>query len=239
VGEAPSRFCECFENRLRLKQYEDGSMADEREQSFDTFDENRIPEENKGICGIIKLDVIEADGSINSSLPSRKSGWMNISLPIKSEALDKIDWSKGGRDNRPAFFYGEFDAIAGIDTFINTEGWEKGCIFINGFNIGITSCTIAIYGSHAIIIRGIGLNTTNLQRVISYLLIIVPTDSCSEICVFGYIHTIGRSIGHFIPGQIKSRTIYIMCIYRIRSVRHIFAIYTRHRVYCAIYIFLI
>lgn len=97
---------------------------------------NRIPEENKGICGIIKLDVIEADGSINSSLPSRKSGWMNISLPIKSEALDKIDWSKGGRDNRPAFFYGEFDAIAGIDTFINTEGWKKGCIFINGFNIG-------------------------------------------------------------------------------------------------------
>ncbi len=46
VGEAPSRFCECFENRLRLKQYEDGSMADEREQSFETFDENRIPVEN-------------------------------------------------------------------------------------------------------------------------------------------------------------------------------------------------
>ena len=46
VGEAPSRFCECFENRLRLKQYEDGSMADEREQSFATFDENRIPAEN-------------------------------------------------------------------------------------------------------------------------------------------------------------------------------------------------
>lgn len=46
VGEAPSRFCECFESRLRLKQYEDGSMADAREQRFETFDENRIPEEN-------------------------------------------------------------------------------------------------------------------------------------------------------------------------------------------------
>jgi len=44
VGEAPSRFCECFEKRLRLKQYEDGSMAGVREQNFDTFDESRIPE---------------------------------------------------------------------------------------------------------------------------------------------------------------------------------------------------
>ena len=46
VGEAPSRFCECFESRLRMKQYEDGSMADARQQSFETFDESRIPEEN-------------------------------------------------------------------------------------------------------------------------------------------------------------------------------------------------
>ena len=46
VGEAPSRFCECFESRLRLKQYEDGTMADAREQRFETFDESRIPEEN-------------------------------------------------------------------------------------------------------------------------------------------------------------------------------------------------
>ena len=46
VGEAPSRFCECFEKRLRMKQFEDGSMAGVREQNFDTFDESFIPEEN-------------------------------------------------------------------------------------------------------------------------------------------------------------------------------------------------
>lgn len=45
VGEAPSRFCECFESRLRLKQYEDGSMAGVREQNFDTFNAEFIPEE--------------------------------------------------------------------------------------------------------------------------------------------------------------------------------------------------
>ena len=46
VGEAPSRFCECFENRLRLMQYEDGTMADARQQRFETFDESLIPVEN-------------------------------------------------------------------------------------------------------------------------------------------------------------------------------------------------
>jgi len=44
VGEAPARFCECFELRLRLRQHEDGSMAGVREQSFERFDANVAPE---------------------------------------------------------------------------------------------------------------------------------------------------------------------------------------------------
>ncbi|MBR6219659.1 MAG: ATP-binding protein [Clostridia bacterium] len=44
VGDAPARFCDCFEARLKLRQYEDGSMAGLDEQNFDRFDENRIPE---------------------------------------------------------------------------------------------------------------------------------------------------------------------------------------------------
>ena len=46
VGEAPSRFCDCFENRLRIMQYEDGSMSGTDEQCFARFDLNRIPVEN-------------------------------------------------------------------------------------------------------------------------------------------------------------------------------------------------
>ena len=46
VGEAPSRFCDCFEARLRTLQHEDGSMAGVSEQNFDTFDLNRFPEAN-------------------------------------------------------------------------------------------------------------------------------------------------------------------------------------------------
>ena len=45
VGEAPSRFCECFETRLRIRQYEDGSMSGTDQQCFAKFDLNRFPEE--------------------------------------------------------------------------------------------------------------------------------------------------------------------------------------------------
>ena len=44
VGDAPARFCDCFEQRLRLRMYEDGSMAGTDEQNFDRFDINLIPE---------------------------------------------------------------------------------------------------------------------------------------------------------------------------------------------------
>ena len=45
VGDAPARFCDCFEQRLRLRMYEDGSMAGTDEQNFDRFDLSLIPEE--------------------------------------------------------------------------------------------------------------------------------------------------------------------------------------------------
>lgn len=44
VGDAPARFCDCFEARLRTLQHEDGSMAGVDEQNFATFNLNRFPE---------------------------------------------------------------------------------------------------------------------------------------------------------------------------------------------------
>ena len=45
VGEAPSRFCSCFEAEVRRMLHEDGSMAGTDEQCFERFDENIFPEE--------------------------------------------------------------------------------------------------------------------------------------------------------------------------------------------------
>lgn len=44
VGEAPSRFCECFERALRTMIFEDGSMSAADVECFENFDENRLPE---------------------------------------------------------------------------------------------------------------------------------------------------------------------------------------------------
>lgn len=58
VGETPVRFCECFETRLRLRQYEDGSMAGVDEQNFERFNLNVFPEaegQRKQIMGIRDL----------------------------------------------------------------------------------------------------------------------------------------------------------------------------------------
>ena len=45
VGEAPSRFCDCFEDRLREMRYADDDAPGVRRERFETYDEARIPEE--------------------------------------------------------------------------------------------------------------------------------------------------------------------------------------------------
>ena len=46
VGEAPARFCDCFEAELRRMLHEDSSMAGTDEQCFERFDETVFPEED-------------------------------------------------------------------------------------------------------------------------------------------------------------------------------------------------
>ncbi len=55
VGEAPARFCDCFEARLRLRQYEDGSMTGLDAQNFGRFDPDFIPEADGQRDGLIKV----------------------------------------------------------------------------------------------------------------------------------------------------------------------------------------
>ena len=44
VGDAPARFCDCFEAELRRMLHEDSSMAGTDEQCFERFDETVFPE---------------------------------------------------------------------------------------------------------------------------------------------------------------------------------------------------
>ncbi|MGN1187860.1 MAG: beta-galactosidase family protein [Lachnospiraceae bacterium] len=59
--------------------------------------------------------------------------WQQYCLPLDN--VDKIDFSKeyvGG----PAFYSFELSVDQRGDTFLDLDGWGKGCVFVNGFNIG-------------------------------------------------------------------------------------------------------
>lgn len=65
--------------------------------------------------------------------------WSIYPLPLKSvdnvpfEPLKRED---GERKGRPVFYKGEFTADEAADTFLSLEGWTKGVVWINGFNLG-------------------------------------------------------------------------------------------------------
>ncbi|XP_043240588.1 beta-galactosidase-like [Amphibalanus amphitrite] len=79
----------------------------------------------------------------------RLSGWEQLSVPLNSTQLGRVERLLAGRaTNRltaaaaPAFFTGEFDLPAGVDadsptdTFLRLDGWRRGVAFVNGFNLG-------------------------------------------------------------------------------------------------------
>lgn len=52
--------------------------------------------------------------------------------------MDRLpaDYQLSGSDRYPKFFRGSFDAAEGLDTYVDTTGFTKGNVFINGFNLG-------------------------------------------------------------------------------------------------------
>lgn len=46
-------------------------------------------------------------------------------------------WSADAADaTGAAFFHGTFDADGAADAFLSTDGWGKGYVWVNGFNLG-------------------------------------------------------------------------------------------------------
>lgn len=60
--------------------------------------------------------------------------WTHYPLPLDN--LERLDYTKGYREGCPAFYRFELTVEEIGDTFIDMEGWGKGCAFINGFNLG-------------------------------------------------------------------------------------------------------
>ena len=61
-------------------------------------------------------------------------GWDMYSLPL--EDVSKADYSRGYKEGLPAFYKFTFQADEAGDTFLDVDGFGKGCAFVNGRNIG-------------------------------------------------------------------------------------------------------
>lgn len=82
----------------------------------------RMNEQRKGIDGAVQLN-----GHMHV-------GWKQYPLPLDN--LDKLDFTKGFTEGMPAFYRFELDLEEPADTFLELPGWGKGCVFLNGFNLG-------------------------------------------------------------------------------------------------------
>lgn len=82
----------------------------------------RIEKQRKGIDGSVLIN------------DHQHFNWTHYPLPLDN--LDRLDFSKGYTEGLPAFYRFEFNVEEAGDTFIDFTGWGKGCIFINGFNLG-------------------------------------------------------------------------------------------------------
>lgn len=61
--------------------------------------------------------------------------WKIYSLPME-EDLSGLDFSVPAVEGTPGFYEFTFEAEETGDTFLELEGWGKGCVLVNGFNIG-------------------------------------------------------------------------------------------------------
>ena len=60
--------------------------------------------------------------------------WKQYTLPLDN--IKNVDFSKGYKEGVPGFYRFTVDIDETADTFLDFEGWGKGCVFVNGFNIG-------------------------------------------------------------------------------------------------------
>ena len=95
---------------------------------------NKIILDKKGICDMVRIELLDDEGNILPYNYSMRTGWENRSLPMKNP--EQAVYDNGAQKCRPALFKGAFKAVPGVDTFIDMKNLHKGNVWINGFNIG-------------------------------------------------------------------------------------------------------
>lgn len=106
------------------------SVCDVKDKNIDILVENmgrvnfgpRMEHQRKGIDQCVQIN-----GHMHND-------WEIHPLPLNN--ISDIDYSKGYVEGLPGFYSFSFEVDEVGDTFLDFEGWGKGCAFLNGFNIG-------------------------------------------------------------------------------------------------------
>lgn len=90
--------------------------------------------DRKGILGCVRFAIEQPNGSYLFNL-ANCMGFDTYTLPMRS--LDGLTYAeKLPEKGLPAVYRAGFKAEAGVDTFLDMEGWHRGCVWVNGFNLG-------------------------------------------------------------------------------------------------------
>ena len=60
--------------------------------------------------------------------------WTMYPLPLDN--IDRLDFDRDCTEGLPAFYRFELEVDEACDTFLELDGWGKGCVFLNRFNLG-------------------------------------------------------------------------------------------------------
>lgn len=115
---------------LELLKEKELDVTFERGADFDILMENmgrvnfgpRMEHQRKGIG-----QCVQVNGHMHNH-------WKQYTLPLDN--IEKVDFSKEYKEGLPGFYRFTVDIDETADTFLDFEGWGKGCVFVNGFNIG-------------------------------------------------------------------------------------------------------
>jgi beta-galactosidase len=57
-------------------------------------------------------------------------------VPLSPSTLASLSFTPAIASSMPAFYQGSFLALPAADTFVYLAGWDKGYVWINGYNLG-------------------------------------------------------------------------------------------------------
>ncbi|MYM87984.1 beta-galactosidase [Rugamonas sp. FT82W] len=83
----------------------------------------RLVDDNKGITRAVKLNEDELEG------------WTVYPLPMDAAALKRLP-AAAGDPAAPGFWRGTLQLDKPVDTFLDTRGWGKGQVWVNGHHLG-------------------------------------------------------------------------------------------------------